>query len=70
MTQTILPAITPGQLTDNSGGTSGVGTIAVIGAAVSFPTAAALADTANAVATLAARLNALEAAVHGEPFYD
>lgn len=47
---------TAGTLTDNSTGSSGGTTIAAIAAAVD-PTAATLASTANAVATLAAMVN-------------
>lgn len=49
-----------GQITDNSGGTGGAGTIAVIAGAVD-PTAATKASVADAIATLAARFNSLEA---------
>lgn len=53
----------PGQLTDNSGGTSGGNTIAVIG--VDVVLAASQIDTANAIATLGARLNAIEVIFSG-----
>lgn len=48
-----------GQLTDNSGGTSGGSTVAAIVGAVD-PTAATVTSTANAIATLAAKINAIE----------
>lgn len=50
-----------GQLTDNSGGTSGGNTIAAVAAATTTATSADLATTKNAIATLAAKVNALEA---------
>lgn len=53
-----------GQLTDNSGGTSGGATIAAIAGAVD-PTAATVASTANAIATLAAKINAIEDKLSG-----
>ena len=46
-------------LTDNSGGTSGGNTIAVIGAGSTDTSAAKLTDTANAIATLAAKIDAI-----------
>lgn len=52
-----------GQLTDNSGGTSGGSTIASVAAAPVDTNAAGLASTRNAVATLAARLNLVEAKI-------
>jgi len=48
-----------GQLTDSSGGTSGGSTISVIN--VDVVDAASCTDTKNAIATLAAKINALEA---------
>lgn len=51
---------TAATITDNSGGSSGGGTIAAIGGAID-PTAALKADTANAIATLAAMVNKLTA---------
>lgn len=46
-------------LTDNSGGTSGGNTIAVIGAGTTDTSAAKLTDTANAIATLSAKIDAI-----------
>lgn len=54
-------SITP--LTDSSGGTSGGDTIAAVAAATTDTTAASLVSTQNAVATLAAKLDALIAAL-------
>jgi hypothetical protein len=59
-TPPIIQPARAGQLTDNSGGTGGGNTIAAITGAVD-PTAATIASTANAIATLAARLNVVEA---------
>lgn len=53
-----------GQLIDNSGGVSGGATVAAIGGAVD-PTAALKTDTANAIATLAAKVNAIEDKLSG-----
>lgn len=57
------PQARPGQLTDSSGGTSAGNTIAVIAGAVD-PSAATKVSTANAVATLAAKINEIEAKLH------
>lgn len=50
-------------LTDDSGGTSGGNTISAIAGDGSGATAATVASCANAVATLAAKINAIQAAL-------
>lgn len=62
----ILQASRSGQLTDSSGGTSGGATVAAIAGTVGDATAATVASTANAIATLAAKVNALEAIIHNK----
>ena len=52
-------------LTDSSAGTSGGDTIAEVVAAAGEPTASSLAETKNAIATLAAKVNALVASFGG-----
>jgi hypothetical protein len=50
-------------LTDSSGGTSGGDTVAAVAAATTDTTAASLTSTQNAIATLAAKINAIQAAL-------
>lgn len=55
-----VDATTEGDLTDNSGGTSGGDTVAAIaGVDGTGSNAASLVDTQNAIATLSAKINAL-----------